>query len=61
MSAIYTLRTNLKIEILEDKDQTAAHPIVFDHLHYALPDPPEAQAWYAKCSVLNQWRTPATK
>ena len=39
---------DLKIEILEDKDQTVAHPIVFDHLHYALPDPAEAQAWYAR-------------
>ena len=44
---VYTAE-NLKIEILEDKDQTAAHPIVFDHIHYAVPAPPDGQSWFMK-------------
>ena len=52
---------DLKIEILdmpsvlrinpslvENRHLNLKDPIAMDHLHYALPDPPAAQAWYAK-------------
>jgi hypothetical protein len=46
---VYT-NDGLKVEILEDKEQTATNPTVFDHLHHFLPEnaAPDARAWYIK-------------
>lgn len=46
--AYVTTPDGLKIEILEDKQQSV--PIRHEHIHFFLPDAaiPESQAWYAK-------------
>ena len=46
---VYT-NDGFKVEILEDKEQTATTPTVYDHLHHFLPDnvAPDARAWYIK-------------
>jgi catechol 2,3-dioxygenase-like lactoylglutathione lyase family enzyme len=46
--AFVTTADGLRVEILEDKNQTA--PIVFQHVHFFVPPAaiPDIQAWYVK-------------
>jgi catechol 2,3-dioxygenase-like lactoylglutathione lyase family enzyme len=44
---MYVISTDgAKIEMIED--QTISTPIKFHHVHFYVPDPLAAQAWYAK-------------